>query len=292
MKKYRLIAIFFVGLLAITACDKVEAPYGEKIPPIPAECEQVTFSELNMDSVKKVVLLEEVTGIKCPNCPIAHERLHELEELYGYQLAVTGIHASANAAPSNPPLDYDLRTDDGNEISDYLFGQTIPFAPTAFIQRQYNDINILDDGYFYNLNDWQTKIDQLLQQSPEAFLQMINVYDSVENSFCCHVKTTMFEDYNGDINLSIYLVEDSIIGAQDVEGDIVEDYVHMRVFRKSLLNVWGVPIGINLDEESAESVYKFDLEDAWIPKNCSVVAFISDSETREVIQATSEHLIK
>ena len=42
----------------------------------------------------KVVLVEDLTGARCPNCPVGSAKLELLEEKYNHKIVIVGIHGS------------------------------------------------------------------------------------------------------------------------------------------------------------------------------------------------------
>ena len=285
MKLFKYFSLFLLGAVFFNACDKVDEPYGTKLLP-PPECEEVVFPYIDQASAKKIILLEEITGHNCQNCPSAHATLQQiLGGPLGEQLAVTAMHGVL-ADPSNPPLETDYRTDDGNTLITTLTDNGA-FAPMGFINRTQTSLNNM-----YWPNEWENKIAQLAAQSPEVYLQVINTYDEVDNDFCCNVKTTLFRDFDTALSLSMYLTENNLVSGQNDGGNIIPDYVHKHVFRKAFVDVWGVPVDIKYAGDTLISTYKFELDPAWDAANCNVVAFISNSISKEIIQAAESHVVE
>src|SRR6186713_1163342 len=107
MKKFTL-AVMIVAGLFLHGCDKVDAPYGQ-----PAA---------ETGGTQKV-LLEDLTGFHCTNCPDGHRKAKQLKELFGDRLYLLSVHAGFFAMPNiwgNPLYTYDFRNPAGDEIYNTL----------------------------------------------------------------------------------------------------------------------------------------------------------------------------
>ena len=81
----------------------------------------------------RVVLVEEFTGVQCTPCAAASAQLESLSNIYPDNMVVVAIHAG-ELAPPYPNSNYDLRTEDGDNIMNYL-GE--PYAnPSAVFNRK------------------------------------------------------------------------------------------------------------------------------------------------------------
>ena len=64
------------------------------------------------------VLLEDYTGFKCVNCPAAAHEAHLLQEFYGDQMVVMGVHAGYYAEPDGSGnYTTDLTTTTGDALN-------------------------------------------------------------------------------------------------------------------------------------------------------------------------------
>jgi len=76
-------------------------------------------------------------------------------------------------------------------------------------------------------------------------LQIITQYDADSNDFAAHIQIHLLQDFQHTLNLSAFIVEDSIVSAQkDYNEDptVIEDYTHRHVLRASLNGTWGDPL--------------------------------------------------
>ena len=97
-----------------------------------------------------------------------------------------------------------------------------------------------------------------------------------------------------------WLVESGIVGPQQlsheleesykaenpdakIQSGVVTNYVHNHVFRNTLNGMWGEELGPIKAETSKDCT--FTINEKYNADNCSVVAVLINTETKEVIQA-------
>ena len=97
----------------------------------------------------------------------------------------------------------------------------------------------------------------------------------------------------GVYKLIVCITQDNIISPQknnDPEigpTPIDENYVHNHVLRKAINGSWGEILNngsdVNPDADYLKTYSQVFTND-WIPKDCHVVAFVYNEETKEVLQ--------
>ena len=291
---------FFILLVAFLAyaCDKVDQPY-VNIPPVAdtAACPVPDFPVIT-NHVKRV-LLEDYTGHTCPNCPTAGKIASNLKEEFPDQVVVMAVHAGwfANTypEPGAPKLfDYDFRTPAGTEWDTY-FKISAAGNPNGMVNRlKVNNKCVLQKEV------WGGIIDTLVTKEPILDLQLIADYDASDRKICVHSQSSFLNPLNRNLKLEVVITEDSIVAAQKNNdpaigpvGDI-EDFVHMHVMRGAINGTWGSQLataGITNPDKVIKS-FQTTLPDKCVARNCHIVAFIFDFDTREVLQAAETKLIE
>jgi hypothetical protein len=116
------------------------------------------------------------------------------------------------------------------------------------------------------------------------------------NAVTPEIYITALKDVTGQLNLAVYLVEDSITDWQkdeDFDPMDIPDYVHNHVFRTSLNGLWGQPVGT---AEGMVKGYTFQTElskilnTGWKIDNCVIIAFVYREDTKEVVQVEAAEL--
>lgn len=273
-----------VVLFSFSACDKVEEPYTITLEKADTTaCPVPEFPAVTQ--VKKRVLLEDYTGHTCVNCPEAALIAHNLQTLHGDKLVILSVHAGYFAEPSlSGKYTYDFRTEAGN-VWNTFYG--IIANPTGIINRKGYPGN-----HLISVGAWSGTVSSALSETPVIDLQMINSYDGESRKLCTHVNTRFITNLNLNLKLVVVLSESKIIKPQKNSNaevgpkpDIL-DYEHNHVLRRAITLPWGTKVasaGV-ANPESLIKTFKIILDEEYVPENCSVVAFVYDEATTEVLQ--------
>ena len=115
-----------------------------------------------------------------------------------------------------------------------------------------------------------------------------------------HTKTTMFTDYENPIKLCVVMIEDGIVAPQLDNNNTIMDYVHNHALRASLNGTYGADLnddngGIIEKDSAYTKSYKLDFNK--LPQdikyqNCTIVTYIYDAVTKEILQAESRKVVE
>lgn len=285
LNKY-LLLVLAVGY-SFNSCDVIEEPFLIEQEVVSDSCEAFIFP--TQENYVKKVLLEDYTGHTCGNCPRAAEKADELKETYQNQLVVMAVHAGwfSNSSSSYPT---DFTTDVGDSWNEH-FGNSQAGNPNGMINRIE-----FPSSHIFQYTQWEEKIGEQLEEDPIVGLQIKSSYDSLLNLICIDVQTKILSSLSDEINITVILLENKIISKQTdyaAENDYIEDYEHNHVLRKGLNGAWGEPIGDGLYTAGELYTHRFSIDKNadWNASNLSVVAFVSNTNTYEVLQAEEIHLI-
>lgn len=251
----------------------------------------ITVPEFVPTESDRVVLIEEMTGVSCPNCPKGTAEIESLKALYGDKvipIAIHGIFLSWPTAESK----YDLR----NEFSRLLEANFASGTskPAALINR------ITPDGESDKVIDspdlWGSHVESQLSFAPKLNIELELAYDNVSRKLEINAGFVALERINEALNISVMILENHIEDAQEDLTEIIEDFEHNHVLRTMLTEFDGDAFVNSLDEGAFESrSYTFDIpseEDLWIAENIEVVLFIHQAEGEgEVLQAAVQKII-
>jgi hypothetical protein len=254
-------------------------------------CEEKSVVIPQLEIGERKILVEELTGVRCLNCPNGAAQLQELAETLGDKLIVVGLHATVpTLIEPYAESKYDFRTPDGRAIADYIYVNGDPGAPAASIDRE---MLANETGIFINL-PWKGAINARAAVSPNLGLFLDKTYNASTRSLEVKVSISPDEILKGEIRLSVYITEDSIVDVQQKGLVRVYDYVHRHVFRDAL----SAPTGDNITaeigtREAFSKTYTVTLPAEWNADHCSIVAFVhkhGDFSNRQVLQAEEVHL--
>ena len=278
-------------ILIITSCDVVEGPYMSDIT-IPIDTTTNTYLQK--------ILIEDFTGHKCPNCPEAARELDAISVIYPGQIIGMAIHVGSFAKPTpviGAPYDYDFRTSSG-DVVDNAFGNISEALPRGMINRAgYPENHKLGAG------EWAAAVLEELTKDTTFTI------DISSNESSISITSVVQKNINGEYNLVVCLTESNIINWQQDGGESLEDYEHNHVLRTGLIDqelsistnyVAGQEIEntitydlIALEQSNKDysiSLGGNDIPGEWNPNNMSVVAYIYNTITKEIVQVEEAHL--
>ena len=273
--------IFHITLAMIFAavcfqsCTKVSEPY-------------YTVKSVSADTSMRSVLIEDYTGHLCVNCAPAATVANTIQELYPGQVFVIAIHAGTFARPnpsSYPPyLADDYRCEAGNDWYNFS-GFNINVNPKGMVNRRPYKGNIS-----FGTSDWNQAAQVAVALPKVAVMTVRNNYNSQTKLMNSKVDVKFLQSYTGKLTLTVCILEDSIYGGQlniipPDSTPIIKNFRFMHMLRGGLNGSFGEEIAVNpASDFLASRSFSFDFSPtSWVPGHCSVIAFISDADTREVL---------
>lgn len=253
-----------------------------------ASCKEEPIQIPDLSVGARRVLIEEVTGVNCVNCPDAARELANLQNQYGKEnLILVGIHAGQDFSKPIPGSQYDFQTNDGYAMTAFvgdLFG--VPAAAIARSQKP------TDDSPFI-LSGWAGRIADEFQEDYKIGMFVNNVYDDESRTLDITVSIGPELSYSEELRLTVLITEDSIQDAQ-LDGLInVPNYLHRHVLREVISKTDGDPLvgGLTAGQLILRE-YNITLPANWVDHRCSVVAFVHRNGTpdKEVLQVAEAHV--
>ncbi len=267
MKTYKnitksIVLVLSLGLL-VSACDKIDLNDVNK---------KVTITG------NKKILIEDFTGHKCLNCPKGHEEIHKLIEAYGdTNVFGVSIHAGFYAKPKKPPFDYDFRTEAGNAYEATFQPQAYPAGMVN--RKEYNSSLLQDVGNWGPIANDVSKEGSPVNIKVEA--------SNNNNTISGNVQLSFIDKLQENVKLQIFVTEDSIIKPQETSEGEEENYVHMHVLRGAVNGTWGEELpqaSYAANETATISFSNYALGADWKPQHLHVLAFLYNTDTKEVLQ--------
>lgn len=287
MKAIRIYALLSMVLIFAGACDIIESPYLDEVTSLSADAQCLADAGQveafgNGTTIEKKVLLEEMTGHKCGNCPEASAKVHQLVEDKGGKVILVTIHAGSLSTYTAGASQYSTNFTTPSGVEIYSAMNNTSAVPFGMIDR----VNMNN-----NFNSWPTYVDQRLQEAPEAGLRIYNCYDPDSLKLTTVVDIKYLSAAPADDHLSVFLIEDGIVDWQKDykatgSSPDLPDYIHHNVLRGAINGTWGQPVSTtNISKDARFTLsYSYLLDPAYNPAKCSVVAFIHNRTTQEVRQ--------
>ncbi len=278
MKNKNILIAFFI-LIAISACDIIEAPY---------EKEDIDFV---IDTTTRNVLIEDFTGFRCGNCPEASETAEKIAEHFKGKVFVLGVHAGPLSIPT-PGRKYDFRTSEGKELEDYY---NLIATPYGLVNRR-----SFNGQYLLSPSAWAGYTEPIIEELAEVKIGINPEYN--ESSKLITANLDLYYTRKSDLNhfVAVYIVEDSIVQYQQDDSQFpnihVLDYVHNNVLRGSMNGTWGSQVSSSI-VKAGKSVslsfnYKIPTDKDWRADKLSLLVFVHNNATKEILNVEKIKLLK
>ncbi len=278
MKK---ILYLFVAILMFSSCEE----------------QLVMVPEFELPASDRVVLLEELTGVSCPNCPVGTAAIDQIKANYGKAVVAVGIHGSFLSWPT-PENKYDFRNEYAAELEEYLRPwQGKPAASINRIKHTDDELSISTPAV------WSNYIDAELNKEHVMNLLLTTSYDAETRDLDITVTMIPLKDFSSDdnVHVSVMIVENKIIDAQEDNSTILKEFEHNHVLRTMLTSAKGNPVQQELVENTPiNKDFSFTIplpeegDLLWVPENIDVIAFthIVEGDTKDVLQAAEKKIIE
>lgn len=234
------------------------------------------------------VLVEEITGVNCTNCPKGARELRSIQEQVGEdKLILIAVHSGGNLSEPIPESKYDLQTQKGYQMV-AVIGQ-LSGIPSAAIGRRF----FPDQGSEFSIPTWASKISDEFKYDFHFDLFVNNTYDPSSRKLDVKVNMSPDSTLAAGHRLTVVITQDSIIDAQNDNSVIYPNYVHRHVLRDIISRVDGDPIDEPLKAGAQITKnYSVTLDSTWDAKHCTVVAYVHGSGVPDkvVVQAAEAHV--
>lgn len=276
MKK-RFFLFALAALLVATSCDKIE----NNNYLIFSGATGTWYDGEGVADHSHRVYLEKYTGVKCNNCPKADTIIHIALEKYGDKLVALSIHDSSSFGRPYEGQE-DLRTDDGNAWS-VFFGMLTSNKPAAIINRTSNNGSWVVVDPKTSMDDY---IDACINEAPVLALAVNSTMG--DDAMSIDVNLEFLQNYNDDLTLTLLLMEDGIVASQLFKS-VNENYVHNHILRDVITDIWGADIDADGKAGTKRHVvFSYNqMKPNWNLSNCHVVAFVSDKQSKKVLNVAS-----
>lgn len=273
MRQINKIFIFVIAAITIYSCNEIMLNIEDPVIP----------------ESDRVVLIEELTGASCPNCPKGSAAIEFILSQFPGKVAVVGIHGDFLAQPIKDKSKYDFRNQKAKELENWLkpwYGK--PAATT-------NRILTEDPQEPYAISSpdlWYAEVAKELQKPHQMNILLAVEYDESKRTIDLDVSVIPLVDLAGNYNVSVYLTESDIIDAQSNGSEYVDDYEHKHVLMDMMTNATGDSFGSNLkaNEVIKKKFPTYTLpvrEGLFNPEKMQVIVMVSKSDVgvRDVVQA-------
>lgn len=288
-------------------CDTIALP----VPPdvtsslTPAEQQVLDAREQQQPAPanQQRALLEDFTGQFCGNCPRAGAIAQQLKTQYGERLVAMEVHVTNFFAAPKAYVPYlvDYRVPTVSlEIENALGLAALPKGAVSRVPYGGSSSPVLEYA------EWGAAVAAQLAKAPQQELRLTPRYDSTTHLL--HLKVAsryLVAQPQRKFRLGVFLSEDNLVGGQkDYDRPAgqqdLTNYVHHHVLRAALTGTFGTLQATNPLKDQAYVAYLgYTLPAAtanpartqWNPKNVSIVAYLADDATKEIVQVAEVKLL-
>lgn len=257
-------------------------------------CKEIPIVIPNTSTSSRKVLVEEVTGVRCQNCPDGTRELVALQNNLGADnLVVVSIHQAGGTYSlpftMEPPTNlYDFRFPDAKTLANFL-GAPDGY-PAATINRHLTEGNT---SLFSSRSAWSSLITDEFAKDYGLSMFLNNKYDPATRQLIISLNLAPEQTLAGENRLTILITQDSIVDVQQDGGSRNPNYIHRHVLRQ----VVSAPTGDVINEPLTgnalvKKTYTVTLPDNFKAGHCSVVAFVhhGGNPDKEVLQVMEAHV--
>lgn len=169
-------------------------------------------------------VIEEFTGIHCPNCPGGHKIAAELMTLNPEEVYTVAVHAGAFALP-HISAEPNYITMIGLAIHDY-FG--INSYPTGIVNR----LPVLDDNMQVGRNQWGSACREVFRKLSPVNLWAHSSYDPSTRIVTVEIEGYYTDDVT-DPRMNVFMLQSEVVGPQS-GGGLGNEYHHRHMLRARL----------------------------------------------------------
>lgn len=270
--KYTSILSAAAMAFALCACDNVDE--NDRLIPI------------DFAKSERVVLVEEFTGSRCPNCPDGAATISAIHEhpVYGARVIPVSLYPSQLSSLTRPwSKEQDLRTAEARDI--FAVFNVRNALPAAMFNRKTFDGAVLQVTY----SQWSGFVNSIFETpgNPPVNIDLACSYDEDTRELTVNYQTRFVEDVAEEVLFQVYIVENGVITKQSSTAGEIENYVNNHVLRTAINGTWGKSYGDNhLTGTAFEDNVKTTLADNWNVDNVQVIGFVSyASGNHEVLHA-------
>lgn len=226
----------------------------------------------------KNVILEEFTGVRCPNCPAGHTVAQSIITNNPGRAFAVAYHPYNSSYTEPYPGNPDFRRHFPDALYTTPYCGSSRFMPSAFINRR-----IWSDGErIQSRSNWVQYSNTIMSESSPVNVGLTSNYNSTTKELNITVEVYYTAHVSDIHSINVILTESGLV-AQQAGGST--NYIHKHIFREVFTAQWGdtitepTTLGSYFTRE-----YIFDnTTTAYDMSNCEIMAFIVNLNNDEDI---------
>lgn len=241
---------------------------------------------------KKNVVLEDFTGINCPQCPDGHKRANDIAKAHPGRVVLINVHAGS-FAPDIP----NYKTPYGEAI---LSQAGVGGYPNATINRH---LFSGKTNTAMGRGEWATYSGQILAQDSYVNVAAKSTINKATRELTVEVE--VYYTGNSPVatnRLNVALLQGNIVGPQsgmtsNPDYVIGDQYKHMHILRRYLTGQWGDVIDNTAQGAFHSFTYKYTIPEksfnvAYKLEDIEIAVFLAESSQEIITGVLSEPGVK
>lgn len=261
-------------------------------------CEEqpVEMLEIIVPPGDKTVLIEDFTGVSCPNCPEGARIIENLRTIYGKDRIIPVAVHTLGFHQLHDNSQYEFRTEKGQQMQDAI--DVLFSKPAAAVNRTKNPE---DGSRFYNVKErWPDAVAREIATPSELNMGLTLNYNKQSREVTIDITFVPVNDIDVQLNVTALITENGLIDPQTDISEVVQEYVHDHVLRDVITSPEGNPLGTFFTKgEVYETSMKYTIPEDntlpwWNAENCEIIVFISEATTssKRVLQTISAKVVE
>jgi hypothetical protein len=245
--------------------------------------EPVLIPEFEIPTTNRVVIIEDLTGVRCPNCPKGAAAIEAILDKYKGKVVAVGVHGNFLTAPL-PNSKYDFRNPKAIELEEFLK----PYLGKPALQVNRRKFPDQDFASIDAIELWENYIDQELKKEQEMELVVNKVYDAATRKLDLSITAGSLINESGDFKISIYITESNIVDPQETKGSIINSFNHQHVLRDMPTAAKGDFFTSGISKgKSYSKQYSYTIPQSYKTQNIEILVAVSrdKSNDKSVLQA-------
>lgn len=302
---------FILLLFATMSCDRVEIAYRD-IPDLDSTYFPGTWGDYIINewptfeqntNTQRNVLIDKFTGHKCTPCVTAANIVRDVASNYPNRVFYASIHAGPGGITNFQTFnetDNSFYTNHTNPIAlayGVYFQTGFGFIGNPGVLVNKELFGGATSSMFGPAAETGNRVQQLIQENDLRYnIQSTFRYFSETEGGYLHVEVEKTQSGNPDVDLIVYVIQDSIRDWQALPGSLgggfVPDYEHTKRHLGNIDNqVWGQRLNFS-ESNKVYKDYSFGKPSGIEPENIHFLIFVSDAETKKVYQVIKQKMIE
>lgn len=289
MRVTTLLPLFLMAALFQGCIDEEPVPINFRVKVKPLR--DTTYVGPTPAAQDKHVILYDITGVRCNNCPQAADKAKQIEAARGGKVHVLAVYITPMPNLTAPWRGYDTLT---TPIADQMIASTgvsVNSLPNGMVDQA-----VFGTSRVISMNEWEARVSDRLAETSPVNMELSTSWDATAKEAVITLKMAYNSDQSAENHrYTIALTEGGIVGKQsdkDTAGGIRYFYTHNHVLRTTIT----APGGDLLTEPLVagrvfEKQYRYKPASSFKPANMHVVAFVQRDSDRTILNGRETDLI-